>query len=67
MSINQQFAKSVCYRQTDKNYTQEKLAEKVSVSPRYVQRLGKETMPRGIIFLRPVRASDIDIENLKEV
>ncbi len=67
MSINQQFAKLVYYSRIEKNYTQEELAEKVSISPRYVQKIEKGAMPGGIIFLRLVRALDIDIENLKEV
>lgn len=66
MSIKLNFAKKVYYGRKAKKLTQEELAEKVSVTPRWLQRIEKGAIPSGIVTLKLISALDLDCRNIDE-
>ncbi len=66
MSIETSFAKKVYYGRTEKQYTQEQLAEMVSVSTRWIQEIESGAMPGGLTTLKLIIALDLDVTDLRE-
>ena len=67
MSINHKFSKSVYLARTSLGYTQEQLAEAVSVSVRWIQKIENEArMPGSVTMLRIILFLNLDIEKFRE-
>lgn len=66
MSIKTSFAKKVYYARKEKQYTQEQLAEIISVSVRWIQEIESGAMPGGLTTLKLIIALDLDVTDLRE-
>lgn len=66
MSIETSFAKKVYYGRKKKNYTQEQLAEKISVSTRWLQEIESGSLPSGLVTLKLIKELDLDVSDIGE-
>lgn len=66
MSLKNGFAKKVYYGRTEKKYTQDQLAEIVSVSTRWIQEIEGGVIPGGLTTLKLIIALDLDVTDLRE-
>jgi len=67
MSVKFKFSSKLFHARTKHGLTQQKVAESVSVSERWYQRLEKgENLPSALVLLRLILLLDIDIEDLRE-
>lgn len=67
MSINYKFSSKLFHARTKHGLTQQKVAESVSISERWYQRLEKgENLPSALVMLRLILLLNIDIEDLRE-
>lgn len=65
--ISVRVSSKLFHARTKHGLTQQKVAESVSVSERWYQRLEKgENLPSALVMLRLILLLDIDIEDLRE-
>ena len=68
MSLKSAFSKKVFYARQEKGYSQDDLAEAVSSSTRWIQKIEKGTViPGGEITIRLILSLDLDVNDLREV
>ncbi len=66
MSLKSNFAKKVFYGRQEKKLTQDELAEKISVTTRWLQRIEKGTIPSGVVTLKLISTLDLDCRDIEE-
>ena len=67
MSVKYKFSSKLFHARTKHGLTQQKVAESVSISERWYQRIEKgEYLPGSLVMLRLILLLDIDIEDLRE-
>jgi len=66
-SINLKLAKTIYFAREKAGYTQKEVAQAVSVSLRFYQRVEKgEKLPGAIVFLKLLLYLNIDVESFRE-
>ena len=67
MPIYYKFSTAVYHARDEKGYTQSQVAEAVSISVRWYQRLERgESLPSAIVMLRLILFLELDVEKFRE-
>lgn len=68
MSIKIEFSKKVYYARKRMELSQEQLAEAVSVSKRWIQKIEKgSVLPGGLIMIRLIIFLDLDVKDMRDI
>ena len=67
MQINLKFSSELYHARAAKGYTQRQVAEAVSISVRWYQRVEKgERLPSSVVLLRLILFLNLDVEKFRE-
>lgn len=67
MSINTTFSSKVYHARTDHGFTQQQVAEAVSISVRWFQKIEKGTvLPGSLVMLRLIIFLELDVEDFRK-